>query len=158
MPLKPVVPLLAISQGIAISIESGTKIHPAAIPLDKLSLTLLIPLIARKTPDVPLAMQNKAEPPTAKFLSAKTFAVAGASLDRSKYGNRVFQALATSGRLVYPLNPSAPTAEGHPAFVTIVDLPEVPESLSIVTPPQVTRRFIQQSIATGVNKKQEMGW
>ena len=95
-------------------------------------------------------MTNEAESPTTKFLAAQTFAVAGASRDRSKYGNRVFQALVRSGRRVFPLNPSAREVEGHLAYATIVDLPEVPESLSIVTPPQITREVIRQAIEAGV--------
>jgi uncharacterized protein len=95
-------------------------------------------------------MQENFESSTAKFLAAKTFAVAGASRDRSKYGNKVFQALVASGRTVYPLNPSSPEVESHPAFATIDDLPQVPESLSIVTPPLATREIIQPAIAAGV--------
>jgi uncharacterized protein len=85
-----------------------------------------------------------------QFLNAGTFAVAGASQDQSKYGNKVFRALVASGRTVYPLNPSAPDIEGHPAFASISDLPIVPESLSIVTPPHVTRQVVQHAIAAGV--------
>ncbi len=85
-----------------------------------------------------------------EFLNAKTFAVAGASRDREKYGNKVFRALHASGRSVYPLNPTATEIEGCPAFASIADLPVVPESLSIVTPPSVTRRVIQQAIVRGV--------
>jgi uncharacterized protein len=84
------------------------------------------------------------------FLNASTFAVAGASQDRSKYGNKVFRAIVASGRTAYPVNPTAPEVEGHPAFASISDLPVVPESLSIVTPPHVTREVIQQVIAAGV--------
>jgi uncharacterized protein len=84
------------------------------------------------------------------FLNASTFAVAGASRDRSKYGNKVFRAIIASGRTVYPLNPTADEVEGHPAFATITALPMVPQSLSIVTPPTVTRLVIQQAIAAGV--------
>lgn len=83
------------------------------------------------------------------FLAASSFAVAGASQDRAKYGNKVFRALVASGRTVYPLNPTAPEVEGHPAFASIADLPVVPESLSIVTPPSVTRQVIQKAIAVG---------
>jgi predicted CoA-binding protein len=85
-----------------------------------------------------------------KFLNANTFAVAGASQDRSKYGNKVYRAIIASGRTAYPLNPAAPEVEGNPAFATIAGLPVVPESLSIVTPPQVTRQVIQQAIAAGI--------
>jgi uncharacterized protein len=87
---------------------------------------------------------------TEKFLDANTFAVAGASQDRSKYGNTVLRAIIASGRTVYPLNPKATEVEGRPAFASIAKLPVVPESLSIVTPPQVTRQVIQQAIAAGI--------
>ena len=95
-------------------------------------------------------MQEKNESSTTKFLAAQSFAVAGASRDRSKYGNRVFLALLASGRTAYPLNPSAPEVEGHAAYASIADLPEVPESLSIITPPRVTRQVVQQAIAAGI--------
>ena len=52
--------------------------------------------------------------------------------------------------MAYPLNPSAPEVEGHQAFASIRELHEVAESLSIVTPPHVTREIIQQAIAAGV--------
>ena len=84
------------------------------------------------------------------FLSAKTYAVAGASTNREKYGNKVFLALLNSGRVVYPLNPSADEIEGHKAYASIADLPVVPESLSIITPPQVTRTVVADAIAAGV--------
>jgi predicted CoA-binding protein len=84
------------------------------------------------------------------FLKASTFAVAGASQDRSEYGNKVFRALVASGRTVYPLNPTATEVEGYPAFASIDDLPVVPESLSIITQPHVTREVIHQAIAAGV--------
>ncbi len=95
-------------------------------------------------------MKENAESSTAEFLTAQTFAVAGASTDRSKYGNKVFRALLASGRTTYPLNPSVPEVEGHTAYASIADLPEVPEALSIVTPPHVTREVVQQAIAAGV--------
>lgn len=85
-----------------------------------------------------------------QFLSAATFAVAGASRDRSKYGNMVFRALGASGRTVYPLNPTASEIEGQAAYASIGELPVVPESVSVVTPPSVTRELVQQAIAAGV--------
>lgn len=95
-------------------------------------------------------MPENVESPAIRFLAARSFAVAGASRDRSRYGNKVFQALIASGRTVYPLNPSAAEIEGHTAYASITLLPEVPESLSIVTPPQVTREVIRQAIVAGV--------
>jgi predicted CoA-binding protein len=85
-----------------------------------------------------------------EFLNASRFAVAGASADPDKYGNKVFRALLQSGRQVFPLNPSAKDILGHSAYATLAELPEVPESLSVITPPHITRQVVAQAIATGV--------
>lgn len=84
------------------------------------------------------------------FLAAKTYAVAGASARRHKYGYKVFMALRASGRDVYPLNPVAEEIEGHKVYPKIADLPIVPESLSIITPPEVTRKVVFEAIEVGV--------
>jgi predicted CoA-binding protein len=84
------------------------------------------------------------------FLSARTYAVAGASAQQHKYGNKVLRALLASGRETYPLNPVTEEIEGHKAYAKIADLPVVPESLSIITPPEVTRQVVAEAIAAGV--------
>lgn len=84
------------------------------------------------------------------FLAAETYAVAGASARTHKYGYLVFKALLASGRTTYPLNPVTEEIEGHRAYPAIADLPEVPQSLSIITPPAVTQRIISEAIAAGV--------
>ncbi len=88
--------------------------------------------------------------PTQQFLAASTFAVAGASQDRAKYGNKVFRALVASGRTVFPVNPTTPTVEGHTAFPSVADAPEAVESLSIVTPPIATHKVVAAAIEAGV--------
>ncbi len=85
-----------------------------------------------------------------KFLAAKTYAVAGASARTHKYGYMVFNALVASGRETYPLNPVTEQIEGHKAYPRIADLPVVPEALSIITPPEVTRQVIADAIEAGV--------
>ena len=84
------------------------------------------------------------------FLAAATYAVAGASQRQHKYGNKIFRALIESGRETYPLNPAVDVIEGHPAYARIADLPQIPESLSIVTPPEVTRRIVADAIEAGI--------
>ncbi len=86
-----------------------------------------------------------------RFLSAKLYAVAGASKRREKYGNKIFRRILQSGRECIPLNPIELEIEGHLAYASLRDLPRVPESLSIVTPPEVTRRVVQEAIAIGVS-------
>lgn len=84
------------------------------------------------------------------FLSGTTYAVAGASARQHKYGNKVFRALIKSGRETFPLNPVTELIEGHQAYPTISELPKLPDSLSIVTPPEVTRRVVEDAIRAGV--------
>jgi predicted CoA-binding protein len=86
----------------------------------------------------------------AKFLAASSFAVAGASANQHKYGNQIFRALLSSGRNVHPLNPFAEQIEGQAAYASIADLPEAPESVSVVTPPPVTRQVVADAIRCGV--------
>ncbi|EMB16546.1 CoA-binding protein [Rhodopirellula europaea] len=85
-----------------------------------------------------------------QFLSAETFAVAGASARTHKYGYKVFKALLDAGRETYPLNPITEEIEGHRAYPKIADLPIVPEALSIITPPEVTQQVITDAIEAGV--------
>lgn len=87
---------------------------------------------------------------TEKFLAVKTYAVAGASERTHKYGYKVFKALLASGRETYPLNPATKQIEGHKAYPKIADLPVAVESLSIITPPEVTRQVVADAIAAGV--------
>lgn len=88
--------------------------------------------------------------PVEYFLGGATFAVAGASQHPHKYGNKVFRALLTAERETYPINPNASQVEGHPAYARLSELPTAPESLSIVTPPEITHRIVQQAIELGV--------
>ena len=85
-----------------------------------------------------------------RFLAARTYAVAGASNRQHKYGNKVFRALLAAGRETYPINPAQAEIEGHQAYPSIADLPLVPESLSIITPPEVTRQVVADAVAAGV--------
>ena len=85
-----------------------------------------------------------------EFLAGKTYAVAGASARTHKYGYKVFKALLASGRETFPLNPVTEKIEGHRAYPKIELLPKVPDSLSIITPPEVTRQVVADAIAMGV--------
>ena len=84
------------------------------------------------------------------FLASKTYAVAGASANPEKYGNLVFLALLKSGRETYPLNPTTPEIAGHTTYTSIAELPVVPDALSIITPPAITRQVVADAIAAGV--------
>jgi predicted CoA-binding protein len=84
------------------------------------------------------------------FLDGAPHAVAGASKDRAKYGNKVLRAYRQRGRKVYPLNPGAGEIEGLRAYPDLASLPEPIHGLSIVTPPAVTERLVEQAAEAGV--------
>ncbi len=85
-----------------------------------------------------------------QFLQAASFAVAGASQNRAKYGNLIFRKLLESGRVVSPIHPAAERVEDHPAFASLSAMPTVPEAVSIVTPPRVTQQIVAEAIRLGV--------
>ena len=84
------------------------------------------------------------------FLSATSFGVVGASNDPDKYGHKCFKCLLQAGRTAYPVNPRAKEVLGHPAYPDVASLPEKVESLSIITPPSVTEKVVDDAIAAGV--------
>ena len=86
----------------------------------------------------------------AAFLAAPAFGVAGASKNRDKYGNKVLRCFQLNGRKVVPVNPVEAEIEGVACVTSVSELPAEVQSLSIITPPQVTERVVEQAIAKGI--------
>jgi uncharacterized protein len=85
-----------------------------------------------------------------KFLEAQGFGVVGASSDRNKYGNRVLRCYQMHGRKAVPVNPTATEIEGEKCVASVSDLPDYVTSISVITPPQVTEKVVEQAIAKGI--------
>jgi predicted CoA-binding protein len=85
-----------------------------------------------------------------KFLSAKKFAVIGASADRSKFGNKVFRCYQQHGLAVVPVNPKEKTIEGVECVASVAQLADDVASLSVITPPQVTEQIVEMAISRGI--------
>lgn len=85
-----------------------------------------------------------------KFLSAEAFAVAGASTNRDKYGNKVLRCYMQHGKRVVPVNPHASAVEGLLSVASVSALPENIQSLSIITPPKITEQVVEEAIAKGI--------
>jgi len=84
------------------------------------------------------------------FLAGRRFAVVGASTDRAKYGNKVLRAYKQAGRDVVAINPKANEVEGVPAFPDLQSLPEAVDAVSIITPPAVTEKIVEQAAEQGI--------
>jgi predicted CoA-binding protein len=82
-----------------------------------------------------------------------TVAILGASQDRAKYGNKAVRAYASKGYKVYPINPKAKEIEGHPAYPSILDVPEKKiDVVSFYLPPEVGLKAIEEVAKKGVKE------
>ncbi|KAJ1665817.1 hypothetical protein IW140_002898 [Coemansia sp. RSA 1813] len=84
------------------------------------------------------------------FFSSKAFAVVGASADRSKYGNKVLRWYIDNKLPVTPINPKADEIEGLQCKKTLSDLPSTELSISVITPPQVSLRVLEEAARLGI--------
>ncbi|KAL5119444.1 hypothetical protein ACEQ8H_002714 [Pleosporales sp. CAS-2024a] len=91
------------------------------------------------------------------FFASPRFAVAGASSDPSKYGHKVFAWYLRHSLPVTPINPRAPTvnilARDHttvPSPAALDDPPASSYSLSVITPPAVTKQLLKEAKEAGV--------
>ncbi len=84
------------------------------------------------------------------FLSGTPFAVAGASTDPAKYGNKVLKMYLRHQMAVHPINPKGGQIEGLTAYPDLDSLPEPIHGLSIITPPKVTEKVVEDAIRLGI--------
>jgi predicted CoA-binding protein len=87
---------------------------------------------------------------TEKFLAQKTFAVVGASSDRAKFGNKVLRCYLQHGRAAIPVNPRESEVEGLKAYKSLSDIPETPDAVSVITPPAVTEKVVEEAATLGI--------
>ena len=85
-----------------------------------------------------------------QFLASPVFAVVGASTNRDKYGNKVLRCYQQNDRPVIPVHPKEKQIEGVDCLATIADLPAEVESLSVITPPAITEKIVEQAVAKGI--------
>lgn len=84
------------------------------------------------------------------FLAGSPFAVVGATDDRSKFGNKVLRCYLQHGMDAHPVNPKGGTIEGRPAWPSLLDVPGPVHAASIITPPPVTLRVVEQAAEAGI--------
>jgi hypothetical protein len=80
------------------------------------------------------------------------FAVVGASRDPDKYGHQVYADLKNGGYKVYPVNPKAQEILGDKSYAQLADLPEKPDVVDLVVPPEVTEKVVRTCKKLGIRK------
>jgi predicted CoA-binding protein len=86
----------------------------------------------------------------ARFLASPAFGVVGASPARHKYGNKVLRCYLQHGRRAIPVNPREESVEGVDCVDGVADLPPEARSISIITPPAVTERVVEEAARRGI--------
>jgi len=90
------------------------------------------------------------EDPIERFLTSPAYGVVGASPRRHKYGNKVLRCYQQNGRRVIPVNPREQVIEGAACVASVLDLPDEVQSISVITPPLVTERVVDEAIRRGI--------
>ena len=86
------------------------------------------------------------------FVNRRVWAVVGASQDRAKFGYRVFHSMRQAGYIVYPVNPRGGELEGSTVYPSLSDLPQLPEVIDLVVPPEVTEQVVEEAHQLGLDR------
>ena len=78
-----------------------------------------------------------------------TIAIVGATDNPAKYGYRIYRDLKCKGYRVYAVNPARDTIDGDRAYADLADLPEKPDIINYVVPPQRTLRLLNRAKQLG---------
>ena len=87
-----------------------------------------------------------------EFLEQKVFAVVGVSKDPKKYGHQVYLNLKRKGYIVYPVNPHTDEILENRCYSDIASLPQKPNVVNIVVPPEVTENIVKECKKLGIMK------
>lgn len=85
-----------------------------------------------------------------QFLTSAAFGVVGASSRRHKYGNKVLRCYQQNGRRAIPVNPVEKEIEGAAAVASVNELPDDVQSISLITPPQITEKIVEEAAERGI--------
>jgi len=95
----------------------------------------------------------KKRPPLKSFFSPKSVAIIGASAKEGKFGYQIIKNLKTIGYKgkIFPVNNNSKTnILNLPTYKSIVDLPQVPELVVVVLPPEEALNAVYQSLDFGI--------
>jgi predicted CoA-binding protein len=80
------------------------------------------------------------------------FGVIGVSRNPEKYGYKVYKKLKENGYTVYPINPNTQTIDAETCYPDLTSLPQKPDVISIILPPQTALTIVKQAVTQGIHK------
>ena len=84
------------------------------------------------------------------FFDSVAFAAIGVSSKREKFGNKVLRCYQSHNMTVFPIHPLEVEIEGIKCLKSISELPDSVKSLSVITPPSLTERVVEQANTKGI--------
>jgi len=87
----------------------------------------------------------------ATFLTSPVIGVVGASSNRDKFGNKVLRCYLENNRQVVPVHPNESEIEGLACVASVAELPEEVNSISVITPPQITEQVVKAAADKGIS-------
>jgi len=85
-----------------------------------------------------------------KFFKSEAFGVVGASSQRHKFGNKILRCYQQNNLRAIPVHPAEKNIEGLDCVASVADLPEHVNSISIITPPQITEQVVTLALEKGI--------
>lgn len=85
-----------------------------------------------------------------KALESKIWVVAGANVNPSKFGNRIYHRLKNAGYQTYPMNPSYQEVDGEKCYPNPQALPQIPDCVSMVVSPDIGKTLLQPMYDQGI--------
>ena len=80
-------------------------------------------------------------------MKRKTVAIVGASVDRSKFGNKAIRAYLEQGWVVYPVNPKVGEIEGVKVYPSVEAIPVQIDRVTLYLPPEVGIKLLRSIAA-----------
>jgi predicted CoA-binding protein len=84
--------------------------------------------------------------------SDNVVAVVGVSRNPEKWGYKLYKFFKGKYRKVYPINPVVGEIDGDKVYPNLRSLPEVPDVVDIVVPPNLAREIVKEAIEVGVRR------
>ena len=85
------------------------------------------------------------------FWQQSRYAVVGVSSSGKGFGSSIYTTLKGKGYEVYPVNVNADTVMGEKCYRTLADLPQRPEAVLVVVPPDSSTGVVRDCAQLGIN-------
>ncbi|QCX32810.1 CoA-binding protein [Caloramator sp. E03] len=79
-----------------------------------------------------------------EFKNKKVWAVVGNIHNKDKFAYKIYKFLKDKGYTVYPVDPTGKNVDGEKTYTSLLELPEVPESVNMVINPVKGIEYLNQ--------------